>query len=396
MDTIKKPKRTLDYETLKEIASNYKKRIAFSKSDSGAYAKALQLGIIDDICSHMRPQKFSTPQSICKYIFDILFQRKCVFNSKRIITPYELDIYYPDLLFAVEYDGKYWHNREKSEHWLSEKKKKIQALGIRLLVISERSANYEKDIKNQIIENLTFINESTNNVFKSSDISDIVVDYKNVYDSLYDWEDIHKAIASVRDMTEFKEKFFKIHGVLTRTKQIHLIKHLKSRREVDARRNISDSDLIDEVLGKYNNFAVFKNEDVPTYRICKERKLLNKIKETMPTDATIYKYGNKKIPKIDLLNCVRNDCLTYNDFLNNAELYRRVERTKLTNIVKEHFKIFNYIYYRNYSDLEVLEHIKENFKTLEEVPIETIRVANKRKIYDELKECFACRCSSDK
>ena len=46
-------------------------------------------------------------------------------NNKKIIKPYELDIYLPELKLAIEYNGEYWHNKREQEkpgyHQLKEK-----------------------------------------------------------------------------------------------------------------------------------------------------------------------------------------------------------------------------------------------------------------------------------
>ncbi len=36
-------------------------------------------------------------------------------NTRKIIHPYELDIYLPELNLAIEYNGTYWHSQEKGK-----------------------------------------------------------------------------------------------------------------------------------------------------------------------------------------------------------------------------------------------------------------------------------------
>lgn len=38
---------------------------------------------------------------------------KVLHNDRKVLNGKELDIYLPDLNFAIEYDGKYWHNQQK-------------------------------------------------------------------------------------------------------------------------------------------------------------------------------------------------------------------------------------------------------------------------------------------
>ena len=62
-----------------------------------------------------------------------------VLNSRRIISPLELDIFLPDLKIAVEYNGKYWHSsniKTKTDYHLH-KSLMCREKGIRLVHIYE-------------------------------------------------------------------------------------------------------------------------------------------------------------------------------------------------------------------------------------------------------------------
>lgn len=39
-----------------------------------------------------------------------MFNTKIVFNSRKVISPKELDIYFPELHKAIEINGNYWHS----------------------------------------------------------------------------------------------------------------------------------------------------------------------------------------------------------------------------------------------------------------------------------------------
>ena len=107
----------------------------------------------------MIPQSYSIPQLICKYIFDNIIGHKCEYNIRKIIPPYEIDIYYPEFKFGIEYNGKGWHN--KNDNTII-KTKMCDELNIYLLIIHENNRKYEEDIKNQIISNLSRINKVLN------------------------------------------------------------------------------------------------------------------------------------------------------------------------------------------------------------------------------------------
>lgn len=76
----------------------------------------------------------------------------CILNATKVIAPFDLDIYFPSLNIAIEYDGDYWHFSEKAIKRGSlvrmEKKDKIcLSKGIALLRIKE--SDYQQDKSNQ-------------------------------------------------------------------------------------------------------------------------------------------------------------------------------------------------------------------------------------------------------
>lgn len=59
-------------------------------------------------------------------------------NTKRVINPFELDIYLPDYQLAIEYNGLYWHtDRIVDKTYHLTKTKKCEELGIQLIHIFE-------------------------------------------------------------------------------------------------------------------------------------------------------------------------------------------------------------------------------------------------------------------
>lgn len=83
-----------------------------------------------------------------------------VTNTKKIISPYELDIYIPSLKIGIEIDGLYWHSFDKkgSQYHLN-KTKLCNDLDIRLIHIFE----------NEIYENLELVQSRiANALFKNT------------------------------------------------------------------------------------------------------------------------------------------------------------------------------------------------------------------------------------
>lgn len=145
--------RNLTPELLQEIALKYHSKKEFCAKDSSAYSTSNRLGIMEDITKHMINFSFSIPQIITRQITEYLFKDKCEYNTRRIIAPYELDVHFPKLKIAFEYDGKGWHENDELD-----KVTLCINLNILLITISERSRRYEEDIKNQLLENLDKIN----------------------------------------------------------------------------------------------------------------------------------------------------------------------------------------------------------------------------------------------
>lgn len=81
-------------------------------------------------------------KEVLTYIKSI-YSDKIIENSKKIINPYELDIFLPDLNLAIEYNGYYWHNKREKEmpgyHKL--KAKLCKSKNIRLINISDINWN---------------------------------------------------------------------------------------------------------------------------------------------------------------------------------------------------------------------------------------------------------------
>ena len=105
--------RDLTYDKLKEISLLYKTRAEFQISDGSAYTSARIMGILDDICTHMIKQSFSIPQLMLKYIVSELITTNLLYNTRKIISPYEIDIFLPEYKLAFEYDGKGWHQNDE-------------------------------------------------------------------------------------------------------------------------------------------------------------------------------------------------------------------------------------------------------------------------------------------
>ena len=80
----------------------------------------------------------SSPELEIKSIINAMYNGKCIENSRSIITPLELDLYYPEKNVAIEFNGNYWHDENhKSKDYHFNKFKLCKDKNIRLISIYE-------------------------------------------------------------------------------------------------------------------------------------------------------------------------------------------------------------------------------------------------------------------
>jgi len=214
--------RDLNYDNLKEISSKYKSRGEFQLFDSSAYQAARRMNILDDICSHMIKQSFSIPQLILKFILSKLINDNLLYNTRQIIKPYELDIYFPEYNLAFEYNGKGWHTNDKID-----KSEICNKNGIKLFTILENNRSYEKDIKNQLIDIIDELNEITNKKNKKEDIENILID-GSLFEEIINRDYIKSICDNYINYSDFRKENINLYNKLRKLKVLEFYtKHMK-------------------------------------------------------------------------------------------------------------------------------------------------------------------------
>lgn len=96
-----------------------------------------------------------------KTLIDTLGIGTPIVNDKSIISPYEIDLYYPEYNLAIEFNGSYWHSelQGKGKYYHLEKSKLCNEKGIHLIHIWEHIYNKNPDIYHSIIKNFVGFNE---------------------------------------------------------------------------------------------------------------------------------------------------------------------------------------------------------------------------------------------
>jgi very-short-patch-repair endonuclease len=201
--------RDLNYENLKNIAKNYKSRGEFQHKDSSAYSRARAKGYLDDICKHMINVSYSIPQLILSEICK-KFIGKINYNTRKIIKPYELDIYIPKYKIAFEYDGKGWHDKNKRKNIDNIKDGLCKENNILLIRIKENNRRYEEDVKNQFINNLNLINNYCGLEITKKDILEFT-DY-NYMNSILDDKKIKEIVNKYKYYTDFRKNEINLYN----------------------------------------------------------------------------------------------------------------------------------------------------------------------------------------
>lgn len=134
-------------------------------------------------CTICYPKSISIPQlEIVDYIKSISSESEIIQNTRDIISPLEIDIYIPSKLFAIEFDGIYWHSEisgEKDKYYHLNKTTKCEAKGISLLHIWDWEWITKQDIIKSIIS--TKLQKNKKIYARKCKVKDITENEKNKF-----------------------------------------------------------------------------------------------------------------------------------------------------------------------------------------------------------------------
>ena len=265
--------RDLNYDFVKKEALKYKTKSEFQKKDASSYQYAKTKNILSEICDHMIPQSFSIPQMMLyELLIKTMPKKEIIYNTRKIINPYEIDIFLVDNNIAFEYNGKGWHLDNKNDVI---KEKILIEKNIKLFVFVENNRNYEEDVKIQFLEKLDEINNICNMNITIDEVKNIKLDI--VYDNLLNKGEIKELCLKYDNFTEFRKKEFKLYNKLFKMKKLkEYTSHMK--------RSIInwDYDKIINEINKYNTLKDFYENSNGCYIFISRNKeykyLLNKLK----------------------------------------------------------------------------------------------------------------------
>lgn len=82
--------------------------------------------------------KGSTGQRLLEKMFRDKFDYNIICNDRKVVGGnFELDIYFPDIKVAIEYNGDYWHSREDQIIRDKKKHKICESKGIKIFTVSD-------------------------------------------------------------------------------------------------------------------------------------------------------------------------------------------------------------------------------------------------------------------
>jgi very-short-patch-repair endonuclease len=126
----------------------------------------------NEICTYCNPigKQFSNKEKKISELLQKKYDREVILNSRKIIKPYELDIYLPDLKLAIEFNGIFWHSKYKKDiNFHKQKSDMCLKNGIYLLHIWEDEFNNINSIfdfifstsdKYKLINNKIYLNDN--------------------------------------------------------------------------------------------------------------------------------------------------------------------------------------------------------------------------------------------
>lgn len=147
-------------------AKKYSTITSFRTSNPSAYSLSYSRGILKLVCCHMKPSRGASIAE--KELFDkikdvypdtkTLRDTKAFFLDKPHIHGFDLDIFIPNLMKAIEFDGTYWHSeiglKQSRKHWPDEDIKNYHQLkddhflskNIKILHIKEEDWIKDKEL----------------------------------------------------------------------------------------------------------------------------------------------------------------------------------------------------------------------------------------------------------
>lgn len=368
----KRPEQKFTNEYLINITRDIKYKIDFLNNYPDEYKYCKNKHIFNTICPHLIPFNISRPQMILNYLTNKIFGLTSSVNNRKVIYPYEIDIFYDTLNLGFEYNGYRWHVDNKNDDI-----KKIKTLekGIRIIYIYENNRNYEIDIKNQLIEHIDELNNFLNTKIDKEFILNIEIDYDKIIS--YNLSHYTEIASKYQNKSQFQKLNNKEYLNCVKLNIIEIIApHFKRRKIWNIEEALNEAkkySKISDLINNNNNCYQFllKNDLIKEINLEKRflyknvdelyiRENFQSIRDIIEKNYSLYKYlrkNNQEIIKFlkyyseDYIYFILNKSKTFSSFKRSGEIY------KLSYLNGEHRALINNFFkkidFNKYFDLEI-------------------------------------------
>lgn len=145
-------------------------------------------------CSNCRDKLVTSSYEIeIAEFISTFYSGELIRNTRYVISPQELDLYYPDKKIAIEFNGNYFHDEDhKPRDYHISKFKECNKLGITLISVFENDwkkskdsiMSYIKDTFNDVVNKLSYVNNTTINL-NYPPPNFIISDYSAIKETFY-------------------------------------------------------------------------------------------------------------------------------------------------------------------------------------------------------------------
>ena len=132
-------------------------------------------------CPVCRKVSISAPELELGRFIEESCKLEVIRNSKKIIPPLEIDLFVPEKMIAIEFDGLYWHSNERVDrNYHLDKTEKCAQQGIHLIHVFENEWNSNKELVKSMISNR--LGATENVVYaRSCDIREVSNDERDAF-----------------------------------------------------------------------------------------------------------------------------------------------------------------------------------------------------------------------
>ena len=245
--------RERNYDNAKLAAASYTNSTEFYRKDSSMYQYIKQNGWWDDLCSHMAIGSYNYSESFLFECVKCLFPGKeVVRNTRKVIKPYELDIYVPSAQTAFEYDGSNWHNASEVVKRDATKSELCAKAGIVLHRIQEVRENRNRP-EASIVNALSIAGYDVSKI-------DIASCSELAFANGYSDERIRECVSKYTTLRDFRKNEVPLYTILTK-------KGLLGKYLSGLYRHIADNSpvSIDVALANCNSASEFREKHLGMY-----------------------------------------------------------------------------------------------------------------------------------